>query len=497
MYTHIERIYNTVGRNLGLKDYSQYIDSWVEWAFEAELLIGSRDTFEESEYTYSSTGASASGSIAFTSNPSYNDSITLNGVTLFFRDNSNTTNLNQQVPANAIGLQSNLADTLTELVTELRGTNSPADSAGLIFADSLEGYTYTIEGNLIGDDLITNGDFSSSLGSEWDLTLSGGGGSIALSSSQLLFTQSSSVQMYASQDFTTVAGNHYELSVDLISASGNQYHRIRAGTSQNSDDLAGTNYGDLNVGATNKLFFTATGTTTWITLNDAQGGSSTSLWDNVIVKEAETLNLVITDNEVGIDGNNYTLESSDVNAQCSSSHLTGGKGLLSNQQLRLPDNMVKLLGVRVGANSTKDRHRELRKPTTIHKQRVGKDVNETKQRAFRYYIQGNKLNIQHDQIDEITIVCSSYPVDAKGYPMIKDSHTTAVAQYVMWQHKNIDYINGRLSMYVVKDLEKRWYFLCAKARGDDNMPTSEELKQIGRIWNTMVPIKSSTGLLDL
>ena len=81
--------------------------------------------------------------------------------------------------------------------------------------------------------------------------------------------------------------------------------------------------------------------------------------------------------------------------------------------------------------------------------------------------------------------------------MIKDSHTTAVAQYIMWQQKNIDFINGKLSMYVVKELEKRWYFLCGKARGDDNMPTAEELKQIGKIWNTMVPVKNNRGLLDL
>lgn len=356
MYTHIERIYNTVARNLGLRDYSSNINSWVEWAFEAELLIGSRDTFEEVEYTYSASGAASTGTIIFTANPSYGDSITLNGVTLYFRDNTNSTNLNQVNSANSIQIKSTLALTLDELVLELNGgSGDPKNSAGLFFADLLEGYTYT----------------------------------------------------------------------------------------------------------------------------------------------ADDTTLTITAKEVGLYGNKYTLSSSKVNAKCSSSHLTGGKGIFSNQQLRLPDNMVKLLGVRVGADSSKNKHTELRKPTAVHKQRVGKNFNETQQRAFRYYIQGNRLNVQHDQIDEITIVCSTYPVDARGYPMIKDSHTTAVAQYIMWQHKNIDYINGKLSMYVVKDLEKRWYFLCSKARGDDNMPTAEELKQIGKIWNTMVPLKSSTGLIDL
>jgi hypothetical protein len=362
MYTHIERIYNTVGRNLGLRDYSDNINSWTEWAFEAELLIGSRDTFEEREYTYSSTGAQATGTITFTANPSNGDKISLNGVDIIFIDtalDSNLAGVSDRQP-NQIKISTTLPLTMDQIATHLSGVTAGAyahyETSGYNYPESLEGYTY------VSDSVNT---------------------------------------------------------------------------------------------------------------------------------------LTITKNDVGVDGNNYTLESNNVNAQCSGSNLTGGKGLLSNQQLRLPDNMVKLLGVRVGAGSSKDKHRELRKPTTIHKQRVGKDVNETRQRAFRYYIQGNRLNIQHDQIDEITIVCSSYPVDAKGYPMIKDSHTTAVAQYVMWQHKNIDYINGRLSMYVVKDLEKRWYFLCGKARGDDNMPTSEELKQIGRIWNTMVPLKSSTGLLDL
>tara|TARA_R110002033_G_scaffold34690_5_gene72324 strand:- start:13120 stop:14190 length:1071 start_codon:yes stop_codon:yes gene_type:complete len=356
MYTHIERIYNTVGRNLGMKDYSSHINSWVEWAFEAELLIGSKDTFEQVESTYSSTGAASSGTITFTDNPSYNDSITLNGVTLFFRNTpTGSVSLNQHGPANAVSIKSTLALTLVELSYKLNGNNVSNNTSAFIFSESLQGYTYVT-------------------------------------------------------DSTT---------------------------------------------------------------------------------------LTITKKEVGIEGNNFTLESSNVNAICSSSHLTGGKGLLLNQQLRLPDNIVKLLGVRGGTGDSNFRHSELLQPIAVHRERVGKDSLDTQQKALRYYVSGNRINIQHDAITEITIVYSSYPTDAKGHPMIKDSHTTAVAQYIMWQQKNIDFINGKLSMYVVKELEKRWYFLCGKARGDDNMPTAEELKQIGKIWNTMVPVKNNRGLLDL
>jgi len=80
--------------------------------------------------------------------------------------------------------------------------------------------------------------------------------------------------------------------------------------------------------------------------------------------------------------------------------------------------------------------------------------------------------------------------------MIKDSHITAVAQYIMWQHKLVGYYNAEVPQYIIKDLEKRWYYLCAKARGDDSMPSSDDIKQIGKMWNNLVPIRSGNDLLD-
>ena len=34
MHIHIDRVFTTVARNLGLEDYSRYIDNWIEWAYE-------------------------------------------------------------------------------------------------------------------------------------------------------------------------------------------------------------------------------------------------------------------------------------------------------------------------------------------------------------------------------------------------------------------------------------------------------------------------------
>tara|TARA_R100000458_G_scaffold26576_2_gene24099 strand:- start:5787 stop:6902 length:1116 start_codon:yes stop_codon:yes gene_type:complete len=209
-----------------------------------------------------------------------------------------------------------------------------------------------------------------------------------------------------------------------------------------------------------------------------------------------TNKIIVTAKEIGLEGNKYSLGSNDSNAAISGLNLTGGKGLYRNQQIILPKNMVKLLGVRVGVDDSSHQHKELRKTSATHRDRVGRDSDNTEQKAFRYYVDGNRLNIQHDDLDEITLVYLEFPTDMRGWPMIKESHGTAVAQYIMWQHKLIDFYNGKIAQYIVKDLEKRWYFLCGKARGDDSMPTSEALKQIGLMWNTLVPLRNRRGLVD-
>ena len=369
MHINIDRVFTTVARNLGLEnDWSKHVDSWIEWSYEAERLIGSKDTFVKKESTYTSTGAQASGTITFAANPSSNDSITLNGVELFFRNaTSGSANIGFATSPNEFRIWTTLANTLT-------------------------------------------------------------------------YTTSSYGMLQRLNGFVT-AGNdaiHYSMGLNFPEAIGSADYSVDASTGV----------------------------------------------------------LTITAKEIGPQGNDYTLSSSNSNAAISGLTLTGGKGIYRNQQLTLPKDNLKLLGVRVGTDASQNEHVELRKTNAVHRERVGKSFNDSQQRAFRYYVDGNRLNIQHDNLDEITIVYLAYPTDLRGYPMIKEGHETAVAQYIMWQMKLIDFYNGKLQQYITKDLEKRWYFLCGKARGDDSMPTSEELKQIGNMWNTLIPIKNNHGLIN-
>jgi hypothetical protein len=364
MHVNIDRIFTTVARNLDLQDFGKYTQNWVEWAYEAEKLIGSRHTFLQEEATYTSTGAKSTGTIIFTANPVSGDSITLNGVELYFKD---STDLGNAKSPNEIEIGSTLAITL----------NNSTAAYGLI--QSLTGLI--------------------------DIALATG-------------------------TYIDAAVFHYPESL------------------------------------------------------------------NVATYTVDATTLTITTKEIGANGNNFTLESDSENAKVSGMSLTGGKGIYRNQQIVLPENNVKLLGVRVGTSANNSKHTELRTTAATHRGRVGKDDNDSRQRAFRYYVNGNRLNIQHDNLDEITIVYLAYPLDMRGYPMIKEGHETAVAQYIMWQMQLIKFYNGKLPQYITKELEKRWYFLCGKARGDDSMPTSEELKQIGNMWNTLIPVKSGNGLIN-
>ena len=67
----------------------------------------------------------------------------------------------------------------------------------------------------------------------------------------------------------------------------------------------------------------------------------------------------------------------------------------------------------------------------------------------------------------------------------------------MWKYKARDYYNGKLPRQIYQDLYTQWSRLCAQARGNDNMPSPKEMKKAAQIWNTLIPIKSNNGLLNV
>ena len=369
MYIDALTLFTAVARNLGLPDYRHFEDAWLEWAFEAEKFIGSNETYQIAEASYTKTGAKASATFTFTGQPESGDYIDLNGARLYFR---NPTDLGGAKSPNELTIGTNLEKTLN---------NNSATDPGLL--EKLSGKFLNQQG---------------------------------------IFAQS------------------------LPNTPAFVYPEALQRATYAVDTTANT--------------------------------------------------LTVTAKEIGIKGNKFEVGVKSSNITVDSNYLSGGKGVYANQQIKLPENLIKLLAVRVGSTDKTHQHKELRETSSIHTGRLGKDANDTIQRAFRYYIEGNRLNIGHDNLDDIVISYLEYPTDLRGWPMFKKSHTTAVAHYVMWQHKLIDYYNAKVPQYIIKDLERRWYQLCAKARGDDNMPSSPQIRQIGNMWNTLVPLTNNRGLID-
>ena len=221
MHVNIDRVFSTVARNLGLKSFSKFVNNFIEWAYEAEKLIGSRDTFVQEESTYSATGAQATGTITFAANPLSGDSITLNGVKLYFKSINNAGGAKSP---NEILLANGLARTLDNataqygLIQSLKGgtgsggtTGTYTNSAIYNYPEALNVADYSISYNT-NSEMLTNGDFTGNA-TGWTL-----GTSVTYATNNIDF---SSVAQYVKlnqaitgSDF--VVGDSYEVSFTLV-----------------------------------------------------------------------------------------------------------------------------------------------------------------------------------------------------------------------------------------------------------------------------------------
>lgn len=352
MHVSVNRVFNNVSRNLGLKNYSNNLDSWSEWAFEAEQYIGSNKTFLQKELVYSANCASATATVEF------------------------------------IETYDKPLDIINEFI-EINGARFTfVRPVGLETIDI--GVNFQHKSNLIDVHSLTLGDKSDLLDTTKTLSSVLEGFVRKFNAETVLFTE----------------GVPFENTLGVKAS------------------LSGTT-------------------------------------------------LTFTVDNPGIQGNDYTINSS---CKFKVTPFSGGKNQLHNKQLRLPDNYVKVLSVRAG--------NAIIQPTSSqYKSKVSSLLD-------RFYINGNRINFTTNYTDDVVVTVLAVPLSQEGYPMILQGHEEAVAHYIMWKHKLIGYYAGEVPQYIVKDLERRWYQLCGKVRGDDNMPTSIELLKIGKLWNTKIPLTS-------
>jgi len=134
--------------------------------------------------------------------------------------------------------------------------------------------------DLSGTSLIANGDFSSNSTAAFTTVA---GGTAAVVGGLLKLTDTGGAFCYASAPFTTVVGNQYFVTVDIVNNSNTApSNYIRCGNSHNGTEFHSYNYGTAY--GTKTFYFTATATTTYLTLISGHGsGNPFGHWDNVFV----------------------------------------------------------------------------------------------------------------------------------------------------------------------------------------------------------------------
>ena len=111
------------------------------------------------------------------------------------------------------------------------------------------------------------------------------------------------------------------------------------------------------------------------------------------------------------------------------------------------------------------------------------------------YVSGGFLNIDLADDTIIKLHYEAISTDDEGYPTISASHEDAIASYIMYKYKGREYFNQKLPRYVYQDLKKEWSMQCAQARGNDNMPSKQQWRNISSYWNSLRPYRDDTKTL--
>ena len=188
--------------------------------------------------------------------------------------------------------------------------------------------------NITGTSLIANGDFSSNSTAAFTTVA---GGTAEVTGGLLKLTDTGGSFVYASAPFTTVIGNQYFVTVDIVNNSNTApSNYIRCGNSHNATQFHNTNYGTSY--GTKTFYFTATATTTYLTLISGHGaGNPFGHWDNIFVYKLDNDRSI---NSKGLIAYGTVTKS----AVATGADLVGYSGFSNSNYLKQPHNTDLELG---------------------------------------------------------------------------------------------------------------------------------------------------------
>ncbi len=187
---------------------------------------------------------------------------------------------------------------------------------------------------------------------------------------------------------------------------------------------------------------------------------------------------------------------------------------INNKKAALPPNFVYLEGLKLGDSFLNVSYREFRmfnNTSTSNNlaQGAAANINTGVTAEFRNDNLGFNFGYSHqigstanifsivngfifvnslDDGKKIGISYQGFDLDDDGWPMINRQHEDAVSHYLMYMYKARRFYEGKLPHVVFKELEQRWYWLAGQARGDSELPDTQEMKYLGNQHNQLLPL---------
>ena len=148
---------------------------------------------------------------------------------------------------------------------------------------------------------------------------------------------------------------------------------------------------------------------------------------------------------------------------------------VNNLMVSIPCNALNLLSIQSGTNEVRV-SQEL--PVVINKRINGQ-------------LSGNRFTVDWPYIKfdspgptEVKIVFQGIEVGEDGYPLVKDSHFTAITYFLgYWYWLGKDNVPRSLDPQA---LYQKWCWYCGQTRGNDAMANLPDRKHIGVVWNNIV-----------
>jgi len=152
---------------------------------------------------------------------------------------------------------------------------------------------------------------------------------------------------------------------------------------------------------------------------------------------------------------------------------------ISNKQAALPEDLIEVIDVK-NANDV-----------YYEPQTKSFKTSNTQNLSYKYYLTSGFIQFSSVADSSIQISYIALDTDSDGYPTMEANHEDAVSHYIMYKYKARDYYNQKLPRYIYMDMKQEWSRLCAQARGNDNMPNRNQMRNISKIWNSLIPVNAN------